>query len=66
MPSGPGADDKDDLDSPWAITFFDRGSAEEWPERPPVKGRLSFGGQKWSRSALFIDTGSEEPGRDGK
>jgi len=65
MPSGPGAEEGEDLERASPISFSVRGVAEGFLFRRPLLGRVSLGGKKWSRSALLIATGSEASGRGG-
>jgi len=65
MPSGPGAEEGEDLESASLISPFVRGVAEGFFLRRPLLGRGSLGGRKWSSSALLIATGSETLGREG-
>ena len=65
MPSGPGAEEGEDLESASLISSFVRGVAEGFFLRRPLLGRGSLGGKKWSSSALLIATGSEVLGREG-
>jgi len=65
MPSGPGAEDGEDLERASLISSLVRGVAEGLFFRRPLPGRGSSGGKKWSRSALLIATGFEASGREG-
>ena len=65
-PSGPGAEEGEDLDSAAAISSLVRGSAEGWRWRRPRVGSSGFGGKKWSRRALLISAGEVASGRSGK
>jgi len=46
MPSGPGTDHGEDLDSAWAISSLVMGSADKCCERSPLEERWSFGEKK--------------------
>jgi len=65
MPSGPGAEEGEDLERASLISSSVRGVAEGFLFRRPLLGRGSLGGKKWSRSALLIATESEASGREG-
>jgi len=65
MPSGPGADEGEDLERASLIAALVRGVAEGHFFRRPLLGRGSLGGRKWSRSALLIAIGLEASGREG-
>jgi len=65
MPSGPGADEGEDLERVSLISSLVRGVAEGSLFRQPLLGRGSCGGKKWSRSTLLIATGLEASGREG-
>jgi len=58
VPSGPGAKEGQDLLNPYLITPLVRGSAEGSYDRLPLAGRGSFGGKKWFRRALLMETAS--------
>jgi len=66
MPSGPGAKEGEDWERASLISSSVRGVAEGCLFRPPLFGRGSLGGKKWSRSALLIANGSKASGREGK
>ena len=59
MPSGPRAEEGEDLERARLISSPVRGVAEGFFFRRPLLGRGSLGGKKWSRSALLIATGPE-------
>jgi len=65
MPSGPGAEEGDDLERASLISPSVRGVAEGFFFRQPLLGRGSLGGKKWSRSAFLIATGPKGLGREG-
>jgi len=65
MPSGPGAEEGDDLLRLFLIWSLVRGGVEGLRERRPLGGRGSFGGKKCSKRALLIDTGSVALGSEG-
>jgi len=65
MPSGPGAEEGEDLERASLISSSVRGVAEGFLFRRPLLGRGSLGGKKWSRSVLLIATGLEVLGREG-
>ena len=65
MPSGPGAEEGEDLERASLISLAVRGAAEGFLVRGPLLGRGSLGGKKWSNSALFIATGPEASWREG-
>jgi len=64
-PSGPGAEEGEDLERASLISSLNRGTDEGSRLRRSLLGRGSLGGKKWSSSALLIVTGSEAPGREG-
>jgi len=64
-PSGPGAEEGQDLERTSLISSAVRGAAEGFLGRRPLLGRGSLGGKKWSSSALLIATGPEGLGREG-
>ena len=66
IPSGPGAEEGEDLARAAAISSLVRGSADGWGWRRPRVGSSGLGGKKWSRRALLISTGESAPGRSGK
>jgi len=65
MPSGPGAEEGEDLERASLISSLVRGVAEGFFFRRPLLGRGSLGGKKWSRSASLIASGFEASGREG-
>jgi len=65
MPSGPGAEEGEDLERASLISSSVRKMAEGFLFKQRLLGRGSLGGKKWSRSALLIATGSEASGREG-
>ena len=65
-PSGPGAEEGEDLASAAAISPLVRGSAEGWRWRRPRVRSSGFGGKKWSRRALLISSREVASGRSGK
>ena len=65
IPSGPGAEEGELLERASLISSFVRGGAEGFLARRPLLGRGVFGGKKWFRSALLIETGSSASGREG-
>jgi len=65
MPSVPGADEGEDLESASLICSLVRGVAEGFFFRRPLLGRGSLGGKKWSRSPLLIATRPEAWGMEG-
>jgi len=65
MPSGPGAEEGEDLERASLISSSVRGVAEGFFFRRPLLGRGFLGGKKWSRSALLIATGLEASGKEG-
>ena len=65
IPSGPGAEEGEDLERASLTSSSVRGGAELFFSRRPLLGRGSFGGKKWFRSALLIATGSVALGREG-
>jgi len=65
MPSGPGAEEGEDLERASLVSSSVRGVAEGYPFRGPLLGRGSLGAKRWSRSPLLIATGSEASGREG-
>jgi len=65
MPSQPGAEEGEDLLRACLISSLVKGSAAGWRQRWPVGGWRLFGGKKWSRRALLMETGSVVPGREG-
>ena len=65
IPSGPGAKEGEDLLKASLISSSVRVGAEWFHDRRPLGGRRSFGGKKWSRRALLMDTRSLAPGREG-
>jgi len=65
MPSGPGAEEGEDLQRASLISSLVTGVAEGFFFRRPLLGKGSLGGKKWSRSVLLIATGREASGRDG-
>jgi len=65
MPSGPGAEEGEDLERASLISSGVRGAAEGFLVRRPLLGRGFLGGKKWSSSALLIATGPEASGREG-
>ena len=65
IPSGPGAEEGELFERASLISSFVRGRAEGFLVRHPLLGRGAFGGKKWFRSALLIETGSSASGREG-
>jgi len=65
MPSGPGAEEGEDVERPSLISSTVSGVTEGFLFRRPLLGGGSLGGKKWSRSALLIATGFEALGRAG-
>jgi len=65
MPSPPGAEDGQDLLKASLISSSVSEGAEGSCARPPLRGRRSFDGKKWSGRAFLIDTRSLAPGREG-
>ena len=64
-PSGPGAEEGEDLARAAAISSLVRGTAKGCQWRQPRVGSSAFGGKKWSRRALLISTGELAPGISG-
>jgi len=64
-PSGPGAEEGEDLETVSVTSSDVRGAAEGFLLRRPVLARGSLGGKKWSSRALLIATGPEALGREG-
>jgi len=64
-PSGPGAEEGDDLERASLTSSAVRGAAEGFLLRRPLLGTGSLGGKKWSSSALIFATGPEASGREG-
>ena len=64
-PSGPGAEEGEDLARAAAISSLVRGTAEGCRWRRPGIGSSGFGGKKWVRRASLISTGELAPGRSG-
>ena len=65
MRSRPGAQEGEDLLKTCLISLTLRGSAEGSCDRRTLGGRGSWVGNKWSKRALLIETGSVAPGREG-
>ena len=65
IPSGPGAEDGEDLQRASLISSLVRGVTEGFYCTRPMLGRGSLGGKKLSRWALLIATGFEASGREG-
>jgi len=65
MPSGPGAEEGDDLGRASLISSLARGVAEGFFFRRPLQGRGSVGGKRWSRIAFLIATGPQASGIEG-
>jgi len=65
MPSGPGAEEAEDLERASYISSLVRGEAEGFFLRRPLLGRGFLGGKKWSRNGLLIATGFRASGREG-
>ena len=65
-PSGPGADEGEDLASSSAISSLVSGTAKGLRWRRPLGGSSGLGGKKWFRRASFISTGELAPGSSGK
>ena len=64
-PSGPGAEEGEDLARAAAISSLVRGAAEGYQWRRPCNGSSGFGGKKWSRRGLLISSGELAEGRSG-
>ena len=64
-PSGPGAEEGENLARAAATSSLVRGTADGCRWRRPRVGSSGFGGKKWSRRALLIYTGELAPGRSG-
>ena len=64
-PSGPGAEEGEDLARAAAISSLVRGTAEGCRWRRPRIGGSGFGGKKWVRRASLISTSELTPGRSG-
>jgi len=65
MPSGPGAEEGEDLERASLISSPVRGVDECCIFRRPLLDMGSLGGKKWSRRALLIATRPEASGREG-
>jgi len=65
IPSGPGAEEGEDLERASLISFLERGIAEGSFVRLPLPGRGFLGGKRWSSGVLVIATGSEGQWREG-
>ena len=65
-PSGPGAEDGEDLVRAAVISSLVRGTAEGCQWRRPHIGCSGCGGKNWFRRASLISTGELAPGRSGK
>jgi len=65
MPSGPGAEEGEDLGRASLISSLVRGVVEGFCLRRPLLGRGSLGEKKWSRRALLKATGPEASGSEG-
>jgi len=65
IPSGPGAEEGEDLERASLKSSVVSGVAEGSFFRRPLPGRGSLGRKKWSRSALLIATGFEASVREG-
>ena len=65
MPSGRWAEEAEDLLRASLISSAMRGGTAGSGDRPPLGGRGSFGGKKWSKRALLLDTRSVAPGKEG-
>ena len=63
-PSGPGAEEGEDLARVWVISSLERGRAEGALLRRPLQGMMPLRGKKWSCSTLVIVTGSEASRRE--
>ena len=64
-PSGPGAEEGEDLERASLISSGVRGADEGFFLRRLLPGRGCLGGKKWSNSALLIATRPEASGREG-
>ena len=64
-PSGPGAEEGEDLERASLTSSDVRGEGAGFLLRQPLVGRGYLGGKKWSSNALLIATGPEASGREG-
>ena len=65
MPSGPEAEEGEDVLRACQLSSLLSGSAERYRDRRPLGGMGCFCGKKWCRRALLMETGSEASGREG-
>ena len=65
-PSGPRADEGEDLARAAATFSLVSGTAEGCQWRRPLSRSSGLGGKKWFRRASLISTGELPPGRSGK